>query len=83
MIGVAPLSGTVSDVHDFVRQHGISYPTLVDPGGRVGQRYGLEEYPLTVLIDRRGVVRWVHRGFRSGEEAALQRKVTALLKPPR
>ena len=79
MIGVAPLSGTVAELHDFVRKHGITYPTLVDPREKTAKQYGLRTFPLSVLIDRRGVVRSVHSGFRAGEERLLEERIRTML----
>lgn len=79
VVGVTPLNSAVADLHGFVRRHGITYPTLVDPGERVVKRYGLQAYPLTVLIDRQGAVRWVHQGFRHGDERRFEREAVRLI----
>jgi peroxiredoxin len=62
-----------------VKRHGLTYPTLVDPSVTVARLYRVAEYPAAVVIDRRGKVRFVHRGFRSGEEQLLERMVRATL----
>ena len=80
VVGVAPLRGPVTELHSFVRRHEITYPTLVDPGEKVGKQYGLQTYPLTVLVDSKGKVQWIHRGFQSGDEAALERQIRTALK---
>lgn len=82
VIGVTPLRGPVAELRDFVKRHGVTYPTLVDPGGKVARQYGLRAYPVTVVIDRRGRIRAVHRGFRAGEERELEREVRAALAVP-
>jgi cytochrome c biogenesis protein CcmG, thiol:disulfide interchange protein DsbE len=69
-----------SDARTFLAHHGITYPTVQDGSGMVGDRYGLTGVPETYFIDRRGrlvgfhivgtIVNQVEK-FRSGIEAAL------------
>lgn len=80
VVSVAPWNGTVQETQKFARRYRITYPTLLDPGEVVVRRYRIEAYPLTVLIDRRGVVRWVHHGFRAGDEAVMERQVQRVLR---
>lgn len=80
VVGITPLNDTVSQLHAFVvRRHGISYPTLVDPGDTAAKLYGLQKYPLTVLIDQRGAIRFVQNGFREGDEHHLLRRLATIL----
>ncbi|MBI2709943.1 MAG: redoxin family protein [Actinobacteria bacterium] len=39
---------------EFVRTTGVPYPSVVDPAGSIGDRYGVYGLPTTVFIDRRG-----------------------------
>ena len=43
-----------SDARTFLTHHGITYPTVQDGSGAVGDRYGLTGVPETYFIDRRG-----------------------------
>lgn len=58
---------------------GARYPSLIDPSGAVTRAYGVNSYPMTVLIDTNGVVRWVHSGFSPGQEAEIDARVGAAL----
>jgi cytochrome c biogenesis protein CcmG/thiol:disulfide interchange protein DsbE len=40
----------------FLQQHGITYPTAPDTSGTVSQAYGVNNIPVTIFIDRSGVV---------------------------
>ena len=42
------------DARNFLRHHGVTYPTVQDGSGMVGDRYGLTGVPETYFIDRRG-----------------------------
>jgi peroxiredoxin len=59
---------------------GIKFPVLPDTDKRVSKQYDLSAMPSTVLIDRDGKVRHVHRGYRDGVETMYEQQVRALLK---
>jgi peroxiredoxin len=46
----------------------VTYPILIDERQSVGRLYEIGTMPLTVLIDRQGVVRYVSQGFKLGDE---------------
>jgi peroxiredoxin len=41
-------------VQQFIREHGYTFPVLVDRDGRTGSIYGIEAIPTTFIIDREG-----------------------------
>jgi len=46
-------------VSALVRQHGINYPVVLAEGDpKLGERYGVVGVPLTILVDRWGVITW-------------------------
>ena len=45
-----------------------SYPVLVDPDFAVSDIYTSFVVPHTLVIDRKGIIRYVHTGFESGTE---------------
>ncbi len=45
-----------------------SYPVLVDPDFTVSDTYTNFVVPHTLVIDRKGIVRYVHTGFETGTE---------------
>ncbi len=47
---------------EFKRQHGLSFPSLVDPGRVLAQQYGVSQVPETFVIDREGRVRAIAYG---------------------
>jgi cytochrome c biogenesis protein CcmG, thiol:disulfide interchange protein DsbE len=42
------------DAKRFLERHGVTYPTLLDGSGAIGDRYGLSGVPETYFIDRKG-----------------------------
>jgi len=59
---------------------GVSFPVLLDAEKKVSRAYDLSTMPSTVLIDRDGRVRHVHRGYRDGYEDTYDQQIRALLK---
>jgi peroxiredoxin len=59
---------------------GLKFPVLLDTDKTVSRLYELATMPSTVLIDRDGRVRYVHRGYLSGTEATYEKQIRELLK---
>jgi peroxiredoxin len=43
--------------HQFIKQYGITFPTVRDPDGRIEHLYGTVKIPETYVIDRNGMLR--------------------------
>ncbi len=59
---------------------GLKFPVLLDADKQVSRLYDLGSMPATVLIDRDGKVRYLHRGYREGVEELYERQVRELVK---
>lgn len=59
---------------------GVSFPVLFDTRNEVSKKYDVVAMPSTVLIDRDGNVRFVHKGYKPGYEADYQTQVRGLLR---
>ncbi len=58
----------------------VTFPILIDEGQVVSELYGLEAMPSTLVIDRNGVVRYVHLGYKAGDEAKYIEVVKSLIR---
>lgn len=70
------------DARRFLDHHGVTYTTVLDGSGMIGDRYGLTGVPETYFVDRRGrlvgehilgpitLAKWAS-AFREGIQAAL------------
>lgn len=56
-----------------------AYPHVLDPNLAIARHYTQWLIPVTVLIDRSGVVRAVHTGYRPELAAAIEAEIEALL----
>ena len=59
---------------------GLKFPVLLDTDKKVSRLYELATMPSTVLIDRDGRVRYVHRGYLDGYENTYEKQIRELLK---
>jgi thiol-disulfide isomerase/thioredoxin len=66
-------------VSEMVETLKVSYPVLRDSRNEVARTYQLGTLPLTVLIDREGVIRYVSEGYKAGYEARYTEKLRELL----
>jgi peroxiredoxin len=57
----------------------VSFPLLLDPEKNVSRRYDIDNLPTTVLIDRGGAIRHVHRDYSAKGEALYLTQLRALL----
>lgn len=64
----------------LAQKMGIKFPVLADADKRVSKQYDVSAMPSTVLIDRDGRVRHVHRGYRDGFEEMYEKQIRELLK---
>jgi peroxiredoxin len=66
---------SLASVKAAVEELGISYPVLQDNDFAIWKRYGTRYWPTTLLVDRRGTVRYYHIGEGAYQEfeAVIQR----------
>ena len=63
----------------LVKQLGISLEVLLDPVGSVAATYDLPKMPTSFVVDRKGIVRYVHAGFEgSGDVEKFRTELDAL-----
>ena len=65
---------------EFLQRVPVSFPILFDRESKVSEQFGVEAMPSTVLIDREGRVRHVHRGYKPGDESTYADLVRSLVK---
>ena len=57
----------------------VSFPILFDPASSVSKQYNVDAMPTTVLIDRDGNLRHLHRAYRPGFEDMYRNEIKALV----
>lgn len=64
---------------EMARALKVSYPVLFDDRKEVARAFDVSAMPLTVMIDREGVVRQVFEGFKPGQEKRYAEQLRELL----
>ena len=64
----------------MLRDIPVSFPVLFDSESRVSRRYEVVAMPSTVLIDRDGRIRHLHRGYKPGYEDIYQQQIRELIR---
>jgi thiol-disulfide isomerase/thioredoxin len=64
----------------FLKDVPVSFPILLDPKNGVSKLYDVAAMPSTVIIDRKGNVRYLHQGYQPGDENAYQDMVRTLIR---
>jgi peroxiredoxin len=68
------------DAEAMLKRLDLRFPTLFDGSKTVAKLYGVDTMPATLVIDRDGRVRFVHRGYYDGYERKYEQQVRELLK---
>lgn len=63
----------------LLEQIPVSFPVLYDPTSAVSELYQVDAMPSTILIDRDGNLRYLHRGYKPGYEDQYDAEVKALV----
>lgn len=57
----------------------VSFPILFDPSSSVSKKYNIDAMPTTILIDRDGNLRHLHRAYRPGFEDMYRNQIKELV----
>jgi peroxiredoxin len=82
--GLVVLGVSVDDdlrrAREFAGAMAVSYPILFETGTGIGKDYQLQKMPMTILVDRSGVVRYSAVGFKRGDERIYLDRIRELLR---
>lgn len=68
------------NITEFLKKMKVSFPIVHDKDHAVSGRFEPPKMPSSYIIDRKGIVRYVHAGFhKDKDEPALEREIKALL----
>lgn len=74
------VEGEEAPAREIVDRTNVTFPILIDDGQKVSEMYNLQAMPSTVVIDRDGVVRYIHLGYKPGDEAKYVEVVKQLIR---
>jgi thiol-disulfide isomerase/thioredoxin len=79
LVGVNVEANT-KDAERWLAETPVSFPVVFDRDSKVSKLYDVSAMPSTVFIDRKGNVRYLHRGYKAGDEGEYLNQIRALLK---
>jgi peroxiredoxin len=65
---------------EWLKQTPVSFPVLYDTESKVSALYDVAGMPSTVIIDRKGNVRMLHRGYKPGDENEYLDSIRTLIR---
>ncbi|MGZ5112538.1 MAG: TlpA family protein disulfide reductase [Usitatibacter sp.] len=71
---------SAADAQRFLQRVPVSFPLAMDAQDGAARAFDVKAMPSGYLIDRRGIIRRVHRGFTAETGASLDREIDELLK---
>ena len=67
------------DAKDFINKINVSYKVLADKEGAIPESFGVNTMPTSYIIDKSGVIRYVHNGYKSGDVSKIKAEIEKLL----
>lgn len=69
-----------TDAKKLIKQLGVTFPILYDAESKASSLYNVDAMPTTVLIDKKGEIRFVNRGYKDGDENKYRDQIRELIK---
>ncbi len=63
----------------FLKRFRPSFDVRFDPEGELAERFKVQGMPTSIVVDRQGVVRFTHTGFRPVDRALYETQLRELL----
>jgi cytochrome c biogenesis protein CcmG/thiol:disulfide interchange protein DsbE len=67
------------NIKSFLQKLQVTFPVVHDVGHQVTGKYAPPKMPSSYIIDRKGIVRYVHGGYRAGDAAEFDKQIQELL----
>lgn len=69
-----------TDAKKLIKELGVTFPILYDTESKASSLYNVDAMPTTVVIDKKGEIRFVNRGYKAGDEAKYRDQIRELIK---
>ena len=69
-----------SGADEYLAETPVSFPILYDRANNVSKLYDVNAMPSTVIVDRQGNVRFLHKGYQPGYENEYQDQIRTLIR---
>lgn len=69
-----------ADADRFLDAVPVTFPILYDNESRISELYNVDTMPTTIMVDREGNARFLHRGYKPGYEDDYRKQVKKLIR---
>lgn len=69
-----------ANAQGFLNNFPVDFPILLDNTNKVSKQFKVIAMPTTVVVDRDGNMRYLHQGYKSGDEATYRKIVKKLVR---
>ena len=69
-----------ANAQGFLNDFPVDFPILLDDTNKVSRQFKVIAMPTTVVVDRDGNMRYLHQGYKSGDEARYRKMVKKLVR---
>ena len=70
----------INGARGFLQDFPVDFPVLLDSANAVSKQYKVIAMPTTVMVDRDGNMRYLHQGYKTGDEAKYRQMVKKLVR---
>lgn len=66
VISIAMKSGSAAEIQQYMNEHQLSFPVIVDTDGHLAGRYGVRAVPASFIINSQGKIAFRETGYTTG-----------------
>ena len=70
----------IDNARGFLNDFPVDFPVLLDSNNQVSKMYNVIAMPTTVVVDRDGNMRFLHKGYKPGDEQKYRKMVKKLVR---
>ncbi len=70
----------IEQANSLLKEIPVSFPVVYDTDSKVSEAYKVDAMPTTIFIDRDGQLRYLHRGYKAGDEAEYRKLIKELIR---
>ena len=70
---------TVEDLQKYAEELNVSFPLVWDKSQKTAAAYSPPKMPTSYIVDKEGVIRHIHAGYKADEAEVIEKEVEALL----
>jgi peroxiredoxin len=78
VVGVS-VDKDADNIKQFMQKMPLSFPIVHDAAHAVSGKYAPPRMPSSYIVDRKGIVRYVHGGYRAEDAADFEKQIQGLL----